>query len=105
MGAVTVDDLKGWQLLSYLSPRDLAQLATIGDASVLGRITPVGIGDVASRRDDAGTVKVHAPKDEREREAVPRDAVLIVGIDRLHVTADNRGQHLELLRSLCKQFL
>ena len=28
MGAVTVDDLKGWQLFSYLSPRDLAQLAT-----------------------------------------------------------------------------
>ena len=29
MGAVTVDDLKGWQLFSYLSPRNLAQLAAI----------------------------------------------------------------------------
>ncbi|MCJ7751915.1 MAG: Crp/Fnr family transcriptional regulator [Armatimonadetes bacterium] len=30
MGAVPIDDLKGWQLFSYLSPRDLAQLAAIG---------------------------------------------------------------------------
>jgi len=29
MGAVTTDDLKGWQLFSYLSPRDLHQLASI----------------------------------------------------------------------------
>ena len=29
MGAVTINDLKGWQIFSYLTPRDLTQLATI----------------------------------------------------------------------------
>ena len=29
MGAVTINDLKGWQIFSYLTPRDLIQLATI----------------------------------------------------------------------------
>jgi len=29
MGAVTIDDLKGWQLFSYLAPKDLHQLASI----------------------------------------------------------------------------